>query len=218
MGRRATSEEQKNAKRESILEATRKLYADRSFDEVDIATVAIETGIAKGTVYLYFRTKEEIFLELHRQAYAAWFRAMKEGLSDPGIRHSIPKVVRLFGTTLAERPEMLGLISILHTRLEQNISPDVALVLKQEMKEGVVELGHLLEEQLGFLMPGEGTMLLSRTEALIIGLSHLAKPAPVIAVVIERDDMALFRVDLPSAIAEMLTVMLMGLKSRGKQF
>ncbi len=216
MGRRATSEEQKNAKRETILKSARDLYQTRQYDEVDVATIAVESGIAKGTVYLYFRTKEEIFVELYREAYAGWLEAMREGLADPAIRHSIPKVVDLVGKSLGERPEMLDLIAILHTRLEQKITPDQALALKLEMKEAIDELGPLLEDQLGFLLPGEGTMLLLRTEALIIGLSHLADPAPAVAEVLARDDMTMFRVDLPRAIGEMLMVMMMGLKSRGR--
>lgn len=216
MGRRATSQEQKNAKRETILGAARDLYRTRQYDEVDVATIAVESGIAKGTVYLYFRTKEEIFVELYRQAYADWLTALKSGLAEPSIRHSIPKVVDLIGRTLADRPEMLDLIAILHTRLEQKITPEQALALKLEMKESIDELGPILEEQLGFLLPGEGAMLLLRTEALIIGLSHLADPAPAVAEVIARDDMTMFRVDLPHAIGEMLMVMMMGLKSRGR--
>ena len=216
MGRRATSEEQKRAKRERILMAARRLYESRSYDEVDVATIAEESGIAKGTVYLYFRTKEEIFAELCRHAYADWYAALKKGLDDPSLRHSIPKVVDLIGSSLRERRELLDLIAILHTRLEPNISPELALELRLEMKEAIEDIGPLLEDQLGFLLPGEGMMLLLRTEALVIGLSHLADPAPTVAEVIDRDDMALFRVDLSRAIGEMLMVMMMGLKSRGR--
>ena len=216
MARRATSDEQKQQRRDAILETTRRLYAERSYDEVDIATVASESGIAKGTVYLYFGTQEEIFLELARRAYREWAEGLRGGLGDPAIRHSIPKVVGLFGRTLRERPELLRLIPILHTRLEGNASSEAILGLRQEMKESFAELGALLEEQLGFLQPGEGGMLMARTHAMIIGLAHIAEPTPAAEEVLRRDDMKVFRVNLPEAIGEMLMVMLMGLKGRGK--
>lgn len=216
MARRATSDEQKQQRRETILETARRLYADRTYDAVDVATIASESGIAKGTVYLYFGTKEEIFLELARRAYREWAEGMKRGLGDPAIRHSIPKVVHLFGQRLQERPELLRLIPILHTKLEGNSSADAILGLRQEMQENFGELGTLLEEQLGFLMPGEGVMLVTRAHALIIGLAHIAEPTPAAEEVLRRDDMKLFRIDLPQAIGEMLMVMLMGLKGRGK--
>lgn len=216
MARRATSDEQKQQRRETILETARKLYADRRYEDVDVATIASESEIAKGTVYLYFGTKEEIFLELARRAYHEWAEGMLQGLKDPAIRHSIPKVVNLFGRTLRERSELLRLIPILHTKLEGNSSPDAILELRQEMKDNFGALGSLLEEQLGFLMPGEGEMFVTRAHALIIGLAHIAEPTPTAEEVLLRDDMELFRIDLPQAIGEMLTVMLMGLKGRGK--
>lgn len=215
MARRATSEEQKQARRETILETARRLYGDRTYDDVDIATVASESGIAKGTVYLYFGTKEEIFLELLRRAWRTWIEEMQKGLSDPAIRHSIPKVVTLIGRTLEGRPELLGLIPILHTTLEGNAAVEIIREFRLEMKQGFEEVGRQMEEQLGFLLPGEGVMLLTRVHALVIGLSHVASPTPAAAEAIASEEMDLFRVDLGGAIAEMLTVMLMGLKGRG---
>lgn len=46
----------------SILAAARAVFARKSFAAALMDDIAEEAGIAKGTVYLYFRSKEEIFL------------------------------------------------------------------------------------------------------------------------------------------------------------
>ena len=214
MGRQARSDEQKQAKADRILSAATELYTERGFDETDVASIAAASGIAKGTFYLYFPTKEELFLTMYRRAWQDWTTEMKSGLTDPGLRHSIPKVVALLARTLGENRRLVELMAILHTRIEGNITGESALAFTEELRDDIEGLGQLLEEQLEFLQPGEGRMLMTRTRALIIGLSHLAYPAPVIAHVLERPDMSLFRIDLPPAVSEMLMVMLMGLKGR----
>lgn len=49
------------AKRESILSAAIALFAERGYAHTRIADIAGRTGIAPGTVYLYFSNKEDVF-------------------------------------------------------------------------------------------------------------------------------------------------------------
>jgi AcrR family transcriptional regulator len=45
-----------------ILEAARKVFAGRGFSESTVDEIAAAAGIAKGTVYLYFPSKRDIYL------------------------------------------------------------------------------------------------------------------------------------------------------------
>jgi len=51
----------------AILGAARKVFARQGFGAATIDAVAKAAGIAKGTVYLYFRSKEELYWEAVRQ-------------------------------------------------------------------------------------------------------------------------------------------------------
>jgi AcrR family transcriptional regulator len=51
-------------KRERILDAATAVFADRDFHRVLVSEVATRAGVGKGTVYLYFPTKDD----LHRAA------------------------------------------------------------------------------------------------------------------------------------------------------
>ena len=46
---------------QEILEAARRIFARLSYAATNVEEIAKEAGMAKGTVYLYFKSKEEIF-------------------------------------------------------------------------------------------------------------------------------------------------------------
>ena len=54
------------AKREAILAAALEEFSGRGFEATRLDDVARRAGVAKGTIYLYFRDKETLFQELVR--------------------------------------------------------------------------------------------------------------------------------------------------------
>jgi len=58
------SDLRKNGKRERILLAAWEAIRKYGFDKTTVADIASGAGIAKGTVYLYFHSKEEVMLAL----------------------------------------------------------------------------------------------------------------------------------------------------------
>src|ERR1700741_2823253 len=74
------------AKREDILRAGVGVFAHRVYFNSKVADIAREAGVADGTVYLYFKSKEEILHSVFdRSVDAALAEAKKkiESLSDP---------------------------------------------------------------------------------------------------------------------------------------
>jgi AcrR family transcriptional regulator len=51
-------------RREAILDAARKVFARKGFAGGIVDEIAAEAGLAKGTIYLYFRSKQEIYKAL----------------------------------------------------------------------------------------------------------------------------------------------------------
>ena len=59
----------KAARREEILAAARRVVAVRGLRSTTIADIADEAGIALGTIYLYFSSKEAVFAALSQQLH-----------------------------------------------------------------------------------------------------------------------------------------------------
>jgi AcrR family transcriptional regulator len=53
----------RNRRRRSILQAAAALFSDRAFDQVQMDDIARAAGVGKATLYRYFASKEELYLE-----------------------------------------------------------------------------------------------------------------------------------------------------------
>lgn len=59
-----TRELKKNEKRAAILKAAHDEFEGKFFADVTLENVATRAGVGKGTLYLYFKNKEDLFLQL----------------------------------------------------------------------------------------------------------------------------------------------------------
>jgi TetR/AcrR family transcriptional regulator, fatty acid metabolism regulator protein len=83
-------------KREAILKAATQVFARSGFFQSQVADVAREAGVAAGTVYLYFRSKDDLLVSLFErtmQEAIAEGHAALDGVSDPHER--LTRIARL---------------------------------------------------------------------------------------------------------------------------
>ncbi|MBU6469910.1 MAG: TetR family transcriptional regulator [Gammaproteobacteria bacterium] len=213
---RAVSDEQKAERRSTILQTALTAFADTAYDELTMDRIAADAGLAKGTLYLYFRSKEEVFLALCEHELGRWFDDLDTALQTRRAEMSINGLVELFAASFAGRPRLLRLLAILHTGLEHNVPYAAALGFKTLLKSRTEATGALLESYLRFLEPGRGAALLIKIYALIIGFEHLSEPSGVVREVLSQPDMELFRVNLQPALLDTLKILLMGLAYEAK--
>lgn len=62
--RRAVSDEDKSQRREEIMAAGKAVFARKGFHATTIADIAKQAGLAYGSIYWYFASKDELFHEL----------------------------------------------------------------------------------------------------------------------------------------------------------
>src|SRR5574337_1475606 len=213
---RAISEQQKTERRDAILRVALAGFAETAYDELTMDRIAADAGLAKGTLYLYFRSKEEVFLALCERELTQWFDVLDTALQTQRAEMSVNSLVELFAASLAGRPHLLRLLAILHTGLEYNVPYAAALGFKTLLKTRTEKTGTLLESYLRFLTPGQGAELLIKIYALVIGFEHLSEPSGVVRDVPKQPELSLFRVNLEQALLDTLKVLLMGLAYEAK--
>ena len=54
----------KQRRRAAILSAAQELFSERGFEETTVQEISAKAGLSKGTVYLYFKSKEELYLSV----------------------------------------------------------------------------------------------------------------------------------------------------------
>lgn len=170
---RAIQAEHKQERHDAILDATERLLL-RSPDRVaNVAEVAGEAGLAKGTVYLYFPGKEELLLALHERNVTAFFTELierAEGATAPGIE----ELLALTHRHMLERPLFLLLASRCYGLMAQCIPVGAATAYRQRMAERLARAGVALERHFPQLAPGDGVLLLRDSYALVLGLWQLS--------------------------------------------
>jgi AcrR family transcriptional regulator len=211
-GRRARSADAKDLRRASLVAAARQALTVASYDEVRVEGVAAAAGLAKGTAYVYFASKEALFLAVLTRELDAWFAEL-----DKRLRHAKGKklealtaVPRAIATSLSVRPELLALLARLHGQLETNSPEDDIRAFKLFLRDSLDRAGDKIDETLG-LGQGAGARLLVTTHALTIGLGQMANPAAVVSGVIRADPrLAVFECDFAVELARALEAVLRG--------
>lgn len=105
-------------KPQQIIEAAIRVFARNGYYNSRVSDIAREAGIASGTIYLYFRTKEEILVTLFREKMAAFVAHLRREIA--GETDAVAKIRRL--------------VELHFTVLEQ--SPALAEVVQVELRQG----------------------------------------------------------------------------------
>jgi AcrR family transcriptional regulator len=120
---------------DEILDAAASLFAVRPFHEVRLEDIAAQARVGKGTVYLYWTSKEEVYLDIIRRGFAdllerldlelgahhgdVWDKlgAVVTGLVDFAFKY--PGVYRIMrsGTITPEDPELQHVRAALSERV-----------------------------------------------------------------------------------------------------
>ncbi|WP_257457515.1 TetR/AcrR family transcriptional regulator [Archangium lipolyticum] len=215
MPQRARKEEDKEARRRQLLDAAMALYQGSSYAEVKMADVAERAQLAKGTVFLYFPTKEALFLALLEERLFAWFARVEEALSRGESRWTGARVARTLAESLEGEESLTRLLARLQTVLEQNVTEEQVRGFKERLLEAVVRAGALVEKRLAFLKAGEGVRFFLQVHALVTGLRQMADLAPVARAVHEAaPHLEPLRVDFTRELTDSLTTLLRGLEAR----
>jgi len=69
-------------RRREILEASLSLFTQKGYDETTVDDIATAAGVAKGTIYIYFASKEHILIALKRQFVEGMVNTLTEVIAD----------------------------------------------------------------------------------------------------------------------------------------
>jgi len=166
--------EDKEQRRGDILDAAEKLFLRHPERMASVSEVATAAGLAKGTVYLYFPSKEEMLLALHERHVAIFFGALMRKLAEPGpldFDDIFPVTLKY----LIRLPGYLELTSRCFGLMDREIPKETALAFKARIAATLQGAGVHLERH--FRMPaGAGVTLLLHSYGLIVGLWQLLHP------------------------------------------
>jgi AcrR family transcriptional regulator len=192
---RAVQAEDKAARRSAILDAAESLLAKDSENFASVAQVAEAAGLAKGTVYLYFETKEEILMAVHERHSLQLFDQIDRNFSDLSVPMTPEDAIDNFCEFVHAKPLYLQLGCFCHLTLERNINLEVVYQFRLQVAARLQKAGAMLEARYPQLAPGSGLQLLHDTYAFALGSWQLAEPSYLGHEMNQRPGMEYFRRD-----------------------
>lgn len=133
-------------KRARVLDQAAKLFAERGLNQTDMAELAARAGVAKGSLYNYFKSKDELYFHVCRHALARSREAVYGGI-DPAwdIFQQVEHIFRSGVAFALEHPEYVSLYLNISSagmeRFAQKISRSVekytANHLKRQIKKSI---------------------------------------------------------------------------------
>ena len=111
------------ARKEEIIEACAALYETKGFKEITIKEIGDATTLTRTGIYLYFETKEEIFLALLAREYDAWTAEMRDAMQKEK-KLNREQVAEVLSRTLTDHPRLLRLLSMNLFEMEANSRPE----------------------------------------------------------------------------------------------
>src|SRR6266850_2040477 len=100
-------------KPQQIIDAAVRVFARNGFYNSRVSDIAREAGIASGTIYLYFKTKDEILVTLFRDKMAAFVAGVRKAIADePGATAKIRRMIRLHFETLEANAEVAEVVQV----------------------------------------------------------------------------------------------------------
>lgn len=111
--------ELKDKRKEEIIDACVKLYETRNFKNITIKDISELISVSRPSIYNYFQTKEEIFLELLGIEYTLWIEDLEKMIkknSDLTKEQFSKKMAK----SIENRPKMLKLLSMNMYDIEEN--------------------------------------------------------------------------------------------------
>lgn len=149
-GRRAAGEDP--AKREQILDGAKRVFMEQGFEAASMNDITRAAGVSKGTIYVYFSNKEDLFVALvdhHRNEFATSMRHILEGTEE--VREGLEQFGKAFANKMICSdmiPAMRSVLGVIDRmpKLAQRFflsAPNNVRTVLLDFIQHQVEIGHL---------------------------------------------------------------------------
>ena len=191
---RARSSEQKALRRHAVLETAEMYFKEVGYEAFSMAQLAKKSGVAKGTLYLYFNTREELFLTIYEQSLIRWSQifigSLFKTMTSKAYAQSLYKTTQVDGV-------FLPLLIRLEHVIEHNVSIPRLIESKRVFIHQVEAVAEVTSTALR-LSTGQATEVVKTMGVLLIGATQTDQSP------------ALDNEELPTDVQHLITSFLLG--------
>ncbi len=149
MGIRERKEREKERRRQQIMVAAKKVFTDKGFSKATMDDIASEAELSPGTIYLYFKNKEELYASLSLRILQYLQIRVEHVLNTPdlGPEQKLDAMMDAMYDVYDFDP--LVIINMFHLQSSEtlkNLSPELLAEIKELSAKSIEGLATIFEE------------------------------------------------------------------------
>jgi len=146
------SRKKDNEKRKRILDSAIKVFAKTGYSDARIQDVAEEAGVSHGTVYIYFKNKDALFMSIFQEILGELIQYISSEIQkEKNAEDKIRRIISMQLDIIEENPDLTKLILIEFPRSGNFLNDSntnvlsryidlISDVLKQGIDEGIFSI------------------------------------------------------------------------------
>ena len=186
---RARTKEQIEQRQLDIMQACETLFEKGGYDYVNMMAISEMTSITRSAIYTYYKTKDEIILDLLREELLDWKEELLEWTLETAPLNKA-EFCKQFTTILMSKNKMLHYYSLLYTLLELNCRLEKLVIFKQHVIPVLGIIVKTIKENFPFYTQEQASIITEEIVSYILGLypaTHLT-PKQKDAIILSKTD------------------------------
>lgn len=162
---RALTDAEKADRRDTLAGVAADLFRTAGYAGLTMESVAKAAGVAKGSIFLAFSSKEDLLLHAAGQRFDGLFRRLE--VLDP--RMSVVTLARNLSEELRADPVLMPLLALVGPVLEQGCSPEAVIRFKEGLAGNVLRVSQAWSLRRPEVPVSDWPPLFLRLHAVILG-------------------------------------------------
>ncbi|MGH3423704.1 MAG: TetR/AcrR family transcriptional regulator [Nocardioidaceae bacterium] len=139
---RESRERSDTARHNALLDAAARVFAEHGYEGTTVAAITREADVSRATMYVYFASKEDIFLALARRVRDDFLGAQEPRLEDDSPRAVLRATVRAHADAAHRDGPLLALV-----KQRAKSDPDVAALAEEILARPIRRFARYLERE-----------------------------------------------------------------------
>jgi len=149
MGIKERKEREKQLRKQQILEAAKKVFSSKGYNNTTMEEIANEAELSPGTLYLYFKSKEELNASISIEVLRFLDKKMNE-VSAMEELNSLERLKALedalYDVYKFDPQTLLNVFQLQAGKTLQNLSPEILNEIKKSSRNSVFALAKICED------------------------------------------------------------------------
>jgi TetR/AcrR family transcriptional regulator len=140
-------EREKTERRKQILDAAREMLFEKGLNATSINQIAKKAELGVGTIYFYYKSKEELFAELQAEGLELLYSKIKRACEkEPGAAGKLKNTAQVFFRFTKENKDYFDIINYFLSAPEQIFTPGLKDLVDQHGNRVISLVENILAE------------------------------------------------------------------------